>query len=261
MQAFYSRDGDGDAFVGTPLTRGPWQIDHQHGGPPAALLARALEALAPAEHWHPARFTIEFLRPVAVDRPLRAVAEVTRRGSSVLGVAGTLHDGERPVARGQLLCVRRQPLALPAGAAPAGWDIDLAALTPFVFPFFRWDVGYHTAIEGRLESGTLGAGPAVAWLRPRHPLLADEPTSPLQSTLIVADAINGVGFVLDLARYSFINAELTLYLHRLPGSSWIRLAASPSPQPTGVGVVEAEVGDLRGPVGRALEAQVIVARG
>jgi hypothetical protein len=260
MQAFYSRDGDADTYVASPLTRGPWHIDHQHGGPPAALLARAFEALAPTEQWHPARFSIEFLRPVAVARPLRAVAEVTRSGSSVLGLAGALLDGDRPVARGQLLCVRRQPLTLPEGAAPAGWNVDLERLPSFVFPFFRWDVGYHTAIEGRLESGTLGAGPAVAWLRPRHPLIAGEPTSPLQNTLIVADAINGVGFVLDLARYSFINAELTLYLHRLPQGPWIRLAATPNPQPTGVGMVEAEVGDVHGPIGRALEAQVIVAR-
>ena len=39
--ALYERDGD--RFVATELTRGPWNPDHQHAGPPAALLARAIE--------------------------------------------------------------------------------------------------------------------------------------------------------------------------------------------------------------------------
>ena len=42
--------------------------------------------------------------------------------------------------------------------------------------------------------------------------------------------------------------------------AWLRLAASPSPQSTGVGLVEAELGDPHGPIGRALEAQVLRAR-
>ena len=34
---------DGDQFRPTVLTRGPWRPEHQHGGPPAALMARAIE--------------------------------------------------------------------------------------------------------------------------------------------------------------------------------------------------------------------------
>jgi hypothetical protein len=33
---------DGEAFVTTESTRGPWSRQHQHGSPPAALLARAM---------------------------------------------------------------------------------------------------------------------------------------------------------------------------------------------------------------------------
>jgi hypothetical protein len=36
---------DGEAFVATESTRGPWSRQHQHGGPPAALLGRAMEQL------------------------------------------------------------------------------------------------------------------------------------------------------------------------------------------------------------------------
>ena len=256
--AFYHPDGD--RLVPTALTRGPWHIDHQHGGPPAALLARAIEALAPPEQWHPARFTLDFLRPVPVTRPLRAVAELTRRGKTVLGLCARLLDGEQPVASATALCIRRLALELPAGAAPAAVHRDPESFTPFVFAFFRWEVGYHTAIEARLESGEIGRGPATAWMRTRHPLVAGEPSSPLQQVIIVADAINGVGSTLDLAHHTFVNADLSVHLHRLPTDPWIRLAATPSPQPHGVGTVDAELADRIGPIGRALESQVIAAR-
>ena len=33
---------EGGAFASTDLTRGPWHPDHQHGGPPIALVALQL---------------------------------------------------------------------------------------------------------------------------------------------------------------------------------------------------------------------------
>lgn len=265
-RAFYclertlDRPLDRERLIPTALTRGPWHAEHQHGGPPAALLARAFEALAPATEWHVARFTIEFLRPVPIDRPLQLSAAPTRSGQQVLTLEGLLSSDERPLARAHALCIRQRPLDVPAGLLPAARPADPESFPAFTFPFFRAAVGYHTAVEVRLESGVIGAGPAVAWMRPRYPLVLGEPTSALQNVLIAADAINGVGFALDLERFTFINADLTVYLHRMPEGPWLRLAASPSPQPIGVGLVEAELADRHGPIGRALEAQVLRAR-
>jgi hypothetical protein len=41
--SFY--EPDGDRFVSTELTRGPWDPDAQHAGPPAALIGREVERL------------------------------------------------------------------------------------------------------------------------------------------------------------------------------------------------------------------------
>jgi hypothetical protein len=261
-QAFYSldRSSDGERLVPSALTRGPWHANHQHGGPPAALLARAFEALAPPAEWHIARFTVEFLRPVPIDRTLQLSAAPTRSGQQVLTLEGQLTSDDRPLARAHALCIRQVPLALPPEVLPPTQRADPEAFPSFSFPFFRAVVGYHTAMEVRLESGVIGGGPAVAWLRPRHPLVLGESTSAMQRVLIAADAINGIGFALDLQRFTFVNADLTVYLHRLPEGPWVRLAASPSPQPNGIGIVEAELGDSSGPIGRALEAQVLRAR-
>ena len=40
-EAFYALDGE--RIVPSELTRGPWDRNSQHAGPPSALLARALE--------------------------------------------------------------------------------------------------------------------------------------------------------------------------------------------------------------------------
>ena len=252
--AFYSRDGD--AFVATPLARGPWSDVHRHGGPPAALIARAMEHLAAADgDWHFARFTIDFLRPLPIGPPLAVTAAVTRRGAKVLGLEGTiLHDG-RPLARAAALCVRRTDLELPPQLAPTEHPAYPEDLPVHDFTFFRWPVGYHTAVDGRRSDD------GAVWLRPLVPLVDGEPLSPLQRVLIVADAINGVGFVLDLTRYSFINADLTVHLHRMPTGSWVQLAACHTPQANGVGLVDATLADVRGSIGRALETQVVARHG
>jgi hypothetical protein len=251
--AFYFPDGD--RFVATPLTAGPWRADHQHGGPPAALIARAMEALVDgaAGEWQFARFTIDFLRPLEIDVPLQVAAHVSRRGQQILGLEGAILMNDRPLARASALCVRRLAVELPPGTTPADRPRDPDALPVHTFPFFRWDVGYHTAMEGRLDVD------GAVWLRPRHPLLADAVVSPLQRVLIAADAINGVGYVLDLTRFSFVNADLSIHLHRLPEGTWVQLAATHTPQPNGVGLVDATLFDVRGSIGRALETQVVAA--
>lgn len=250
--AFYTREAD--ALVATTLTRGPWHDAHQHGGPPAALVARAMEQLV-GDDWQCARFTIDFHRPLPIGAPLHTTAEVTRRGQKILGLEGSIVADGRPLARASALYVRTAAVELPAHALPAARPADPEPLPPHDFEFFRWDVGYHTAVEGRrAEDGAL-------WLRPRHPLVAGEPLTPLQRLLIVADAINGVGFVLDFSRYSFVNADLTLHLHRLPSGSWVQLAARHTSQPNGVGLVDALLFDVHGSIGRAFETQVVARHG
>src|ERR671915_412269 len=94
---FYVPDGVG--FVSTELTRGPWDGDSQHAGPPAALVGRAVE-LCPSpvdaeSAWQVGRITYEILRPVPI-APLSVTARVERPGRSVELVSAMLatEDGE-----------------------------------------------------------------------------------------------------------------------------------------------------------------------
>src|SRR5438132_14165686 len=60
--ALFERDGA--RFVPSELCRGPWSREAQHGGPPAALLARSAERFEGGEEMEVARLTVELLRPV-----------------------------------------------------------------------------------------------------------------------------------------------------------------------------------------------------
>src|SRR5687768_12935432 len=108
MDAFFLPDGDG--FTATEFTRGPWHRDFMHGGPPAALLARALEArLAPGMQI--ARITVEFVKPLAIGR-VTVAAEIVRGGRKVQALAGSLAAGGVEICRASALAIRTTALDL-----------------------------------------------------------------------------------------------------------------------------------------------------
>ena len=268
--AFYVPEGG--RFVSTELTRGPWDPGAQHAGPPAALLGRELELLAPdagggeAAAWFVARVTFEILRPVPI-APLSVQAEVMRGGKRVQLLAATLADDEGPIIRASGWRIAVAPVALEPGFASE--DEGSPARRAEVLPapdqaaereFFATghDVGYHSAMEYRFVSGSFRElGPAAVWMRSRRPLVAGEQLTPLQRTLLVADTGNGASATLDLERYIFINVDLTVHLHRLPAGEWVCLDAITVPEPSGVGLADSALYDERGPIGRALQSLVV----
>ena len=120
------------------------------------------------------------------------------------------------------------------------------------------DVGYHTAMEYRFVTGAfLELGPAVVWMRMRHPLVEGEEPSPLQRVLVAADSGNGVSAALDYRRFLFINTDLTVHLHRGPATEWVCLDAVTRPEPTGVGMSDTLLWDERGRIGRAAQTLLV----
>jgi hypothetical protein len=250
---------DGARFVATPSTRGPWSPGHQHGGPPAALCARALEALTP-EGSMLARLTFDFVRPIPI-APLTVRAEIVRAGTKVQRLRATLLDADgRDLLTVGAVVLRTAPVLRASLVPPGDAPPPPEAGQPFTFPFFAGAVGYHRAVEGRIVRGTWGAGPVAAWLRARVPLVAGEHPSPLQRLLIAADSASGVGVVLDHERYSWVNADLTVAVHRAPEGEWVCLDAATTAEAHGVGITHARLWDERGLVGASLQTLVIEAR-
>ena len=253
--AFFAEDRG--LFVPSELCRGPWSPDHQHGGPPSALMTRALENVGLSiEQAQIARVSVEFLRPVPLS-PLRVTAELLRPGKKVELAAAALYSGDQEVARATSLKVRRKALDLPAVDVSSDVYQPPTALPDFVFPFFTGEVGYHTAMQVRLARGAFGSGKVAAWFRMRHPLLPGEAPSAAQRVMIAADSGNGISVVLEFPRWLFINPDLTVHLFRQPAGEWVLLDSRTLPAGTGVGLTDTRLHDEQGLIGRSCQSLLI----
>jgi hypothetical protein len=265
---------DGDLYAPTELTRGPWDPDSEHAGPPAALIGREIERLEGGGGRRVGRITYEILRAVPI-APLRVSARVVRPGRSVELVEATLTDaGGEEVIRASAWRLRSAEIEIPDGLSsergpgligsspstlrPGFAPPSYADARPGRFPTTGHDVGYHTAMEYRFVRGDfVERGPAVAWMRMRYPLIPGEAPSPLQRVLVAADSGNGVSATLDWDRYLFINVDLTVHVHRPPAAEWVCLDAITIPEPSGVGIADTALYDERGPIGRAVQTLLI----
>lgn len=240
---------DGDAFIATAYTRGPWSEHHQHGGPAAALLAATFErAMAPLAL---TRMTIEILRPIPIGRVEIEVDEIKPGARTRLSCASMRVDGEE-VCRANGLAIRTKDLAIPRASAPsiAGPETGEAV----EFPFVLHPVGYHSAMELRVTEGRIGLGHASAWMRMRIPLVLGRPISPVSRVAIAADCGNGISARLDWRTWLFINPDLTIHLHRPPCSEWVGLQSITETEPHGIGLAVSVLHDEDGPIGRGLQS-------
>jgi len=249
--AFYSQVAD-DRFESTEHTRGPWDANSQHAGPPAALLGRAVERIARPD-MRLARLTFDISRPVPI-APLSVTTQVIREGRSV----AVVEAAAEPYLRCTALLIRQSVEAVPEVAGP-GLRLEDAEPKPF-FPV-PWEVGYHTSMEVRFAAGSfLEPGPATCWMRMKVPLVDGEAPSPLQRVLAAADSGNGVSNVLDFSQHVFINADLTVHLIRYPAGEWVCLDATTSIDPDGIGLADTALFDERGRIGRAAQSLFVAPR-
>jgi hypothetical protein len=254
VDAFFTPSRDG--FVATAHTRGPWSPKHQHGGPPSALMAHLVERDAPG--FAIARVTVDFLRPVPIDRVVVRL-ETLRAGAKVRRVAATLAHGDTAVAYAVFTLVRVGEIDGPRAVMDAPLPPPEGS-PPFQFPFFQGPGGYHTAMESRLARGDWGSGRAALWMRQRVALLPDVPASPVTRVLVAADSGSGVSAAIDHRTHTAVNADLTVHLHRALQGEWVGLDSISTYERTGVGLADTRVHDTRGPVGRALQSLVVEPR-
>ena len=253
---------EGDTAVPTELTRGPWDPDSQHAGPPAALLGRALEQI-PIDEGTPMRIgrvTYEVLRPLPI-APLRIEAGVERDGKRVQMAGASIYADDDEVMRARAWRLRTEPVELGAGFEPRPPGHGPEDGEPAEFFPTGADAGYHTAVEYRFVRGSwLEPGPATVWMRSRVAVVAGEELTPLQRVLVVADSGNGVSATLDWRRFLFINVDLSVHLHRYPAGEWVCLDAVTTPDADGIGLADTALYDERGPIGRAAQTLLVAAR-
>jgi hypothetical protein len=256
---FYVPGGE-SRFRATDATVGPWSSDLQHGSPPAALLGRAIERSLPRADARVGRIAFDFLGPVAVGDVSLEVAveragtriELARAHLSIDGrVAMQARAWRLATYEGRVPAVPPAPMAIPP-LPPAQHIPAFQGLARF---------GYAEALEWRFVEGAFDTlGPAMAWTRPRIPLVEGETPSPLERLLLMVDSANGISAELDPRRYTFVPVELTVALHRYPRTEWIGMRARTAIDGDGIGLVRADLFDEEGPIGTALQTLFVAPR-
>lgn len=260
--SFYVPEGaqGGGLYRATTATRGPWSAEHQHGGPPAALLAHALERLVDPEAFRVARAIFQFLRPIPI-APVRVEASIERDGKKVKALRARMLDADgRELVTADATVVRRADVGVERTRGSAPLAPPPASCAPFSFPFFVASAGYQTAMEARLVDGVWGSGRLSLWMRMVVPLLPGASPSALERVVIVADSGNGLGVALDTAAYTFVNPELTVHLSAELEGEWVGLDAETTFGPDGIGLAATRIFDAAGALGRGAQALIVERR-
>jgi len=249
---------DAGRVVPTELSRGPWSLDAQHGGAPAALLARAVEGADPGPASFVARLTVELLRPVPL-APLTVRTETLRPGRKVQWLTATLEAEDQEVARATALRLRvDEELALPVPTPAPSSLRPPAQSEPYTISFPGSPVGFWSAMELRIADGSFAeVGAATIWFRLAVPLVAGETPTPLQRVAAAADFGNGVSTALERGRYLFINPDLTISLHRAAVGEWVALEARTFAEAHGIGLAESALHDEQGRIGRSAQCLLV----
>jgi hypothetical protein len=281
--AFYEPVGP-ETYISTPATIGPWSADAQHGGPPSALAARAIERHEPDSRQRLARVCIDILRPIPISK-ISVSTRTVRPGRRVQLVEAVMEADGQEVLHARGWRIERSGGEIPevkdGGRRPEPVPPVGEGLAPEIFA--RQKHGYLAMIEWRFKAADFsGAGgqadPAAlaspasrrgadgleamsraAWARPRIPLLPGEEPSAMARTLLVADSGSGVSAALPVPDFTFVNVDLTVILPRDPVGEWLLLDASTTIGAEGTGLATTVLSDERGSFGRAVQT-LIVAR-
>ena len=79
----------------------------------------------------------------------------------------------------------------------------------------------------------------------------------LERLFAVADDANGIGAKLDIRKWTFMNTDLVVHVHRIPEGEWIGIRAETNYGPDGIGTTIGTLFDESGAVG-AIQQSVLV---
>ena len=253
-------DPRGERFAASDHVISTWSADMQNAAPVSALLVRALERCHPRADARLTRVVVDLLGPVPMAGPLWVRAEVIRPGSKIeLLTAQMLAVGPdgapRPVAEARawrfgehdtadLVFTPAPPLRPRAEAAPRPVNPELGQT-------------FIDTLDWLWLNDVLNSVPAECWVRPKVDLVSGETATGVQRLFSVADIANGMGSRMDVRRWTFLNTDLTVHLHRAPEGDWFGIRAETHYGPDGVGASVATLFDESGPVAAIQQAQLV----
>ncbi|MGD9796626.1 MAG: thioesterase family protein [Acidimicrobiia bacterium] len=256
--ALYHRDGD--RYVPTGSTRGPWDPTAQNGGPVSALAATAAlrhdDAGAPAAGNHVlARLTVDLVRPAPLT-PLTVATTTVRPGRKVQLVEVRILAGDDVVTRALALRMpAAHPDVAPSTDVPPPFPDDLAP-DPLPPPVPGAELFHVDGAEVRARrAGEARPVPLPVWVRLRQEVIEGEETLPSALAAAASDFGSGITGV-SPPGWRSINVDVDLHLVRPPRGPWVCYLAE-SHASSGVGLAGGPLYDREGRIGHALQSVLV----
>jgi hypothetical protein len=271
-EAFFKRDDeDRNIYHPTRFARGPWDPKTLHGRVLSGLVAFEVETncLSDEEidNFQTARITVDLFRPPPMS-PLTVTSETIRSGRRIkvidVNIAASIEGrGVMDVARGSVVMLKRSENPNGEIWTPPAWGIqaphedrpppDTVIKDPdntAALPIWETvNVGQDSSmVYDHKYPFYRDFGIRRAWVRETFSFISGEPTSQLVRVAQVSDFANG--FTNSGTRgLNYINADVTLYLHRVPVGTWIGTETSYQGVDKGVSVGTMALYDKFGRIG------------
>lgn len=247
---------EGDRYLPTDRTQGPWEVGFQFGGAPAALIAHVAEGVPTLVPLMVARLSVDLMRPVPM-RPLEVVSAVRREGKKIQLVEVSIVADGVEVVRATVLRLRQIDLtdvSLPGGEPRLG---------PPAVPHYE-HLAPPTAAVPDATRGTLDyalhPGDRIfrdaTWARLSVPVVEGTRLSPIENMAYVADACSGFGHPRE-ADLAGVNADITLNVIRPVEGDWLCCEGDGWTSHGGVGMAQVRMSDCVGVVGGATLSRLV----
>jgi Thioesterase-like superfamily len=248
---------DGERYVPTPLTTGPWRADAMHGGAPSALIG-FLVTTAAEEGEQVVRVQIDLEQPVPLE-PLLAVVHRRQVSRRIAHLDIELRTGAGRMVSAKVLLMRSETASVTAQeeSFPDGPDhfssMDWSHLYSGSDPIFVRD-----AVDHRMVRGAYGASvPSAAWLSLGVAVVEGHAPCALSQFLAVADFGSPLSQSDALGPgIALINVDVNVTMSRQPVGPWFYLDAAGQVGPGGIGLAVSQVLDVKGRLGVITQSQI-----
>ena len=247
MDAVPFFDRVGDSYEPRDPCRGPWDRETLHGRVIAGVMAHELETRYGDPSFQVSRLTVDMFR-VAPYAPVRVTTELVRDGNRIKVVDATLWSGETAIGRSSALLLRRADAPDGEVWKRPGW----IAPHPESLPKRESrNEGWEPAWETRaIDFDPASPTPKRTWLRESRPFIEGVPLTPFVRCVLVSDFTNPVANS-GTQGLNYVNADVTLYLHRDLVGEWIGAEVIHHESAEGVATGVCVLHDLSGAIGTA----------
>ena len=253
-------------YMPTEHAASPWGPVTIHGGASAGLMTSLMEEQFPTDSMQLARLTVDLFRPVPM-APLEPRSRIIRDGKRIKVLEVSLFNEGQEICRSNALIVEKQEIKLPTHAQlpelPPQKIADAFAQDEVIginainkAAGVEYPPGLHTLIPLKPIFLNLGVGRGCSWVRLPLQVREGVENSPLVSVATLSDFSNGFAQLYLSPDQGFINADITLNLHRMPVDDWIAIDAHARAQPNGISMVETVLYDQYGPIGRVSQSNL-----